>query len=312
VSGRNDHQPLVSVGLPVFNAEETLTGAVHSVLNQQLADLEVIVCDNASSDRTREVAMALAREDDRVRYFRHDHNIGAWRNFESTFELSNGVFFKWASDDDRLAPDLLAKAVRVMERDQRLTLCTWLERMVDSQGVERRRYTYEERWPVDGHDPKTRFKQFLFGSENGGGDPIYGVMRRETAARTRLLGAGLWIPNFIMLGELAVLGPWHTIPEILADRGFPSGPARGGSRLSVRSVIRHFDPSNGDILWPHWRFMAQHCSIVHRSAIPARDKLYLYAELTRHFGRRGRGMASDILDAIDVMRGKRRASEATT
>ena len=47
--------PLVSVGVPVFNGEAFLEDAIRSVLAQTLGDLELMLCDNASSDRTAEI-----------------------------------------------------------------------------------------------------------------------------------------------------------------------------------------------------------------------------------------------------------------
>lgn len=291
-------KPLVSVGLPVYNAASTLPRVLESLLAQDLEDFEVIVSDNASSDATRETAEAIVGQDPRISYYRNEENIGAWANFNRTFELARGKYFKWASDDDWFAPTILSKAVEVLDAEADVSLCTWLERLVDVDGVERRRYTFDQRWVVDSDSAGERFSQFLHAEDKGSrGDPIYGLMRTETASQTRLLAAGLWIPNFIMMGELAALGRWVTIPEVLVDRGYPGGPGRSGGELSVRNVIRHFDPANGDQPWPHWRFMAQHFSVVHRSEIPTRDRPVLYWEILRHFATSWRGLAYDVGEA---------------
>ena len=300
-------RPLVSIGLPVYNAEKTLPRALESLLSQEMGDFEVIVSDNASTDRTREIVEEMASSDSRVKFYRNEKNLGAWFNFDRTFALAKGKFFKWASDDDWFSPSILGKAVDVLDSNPEVSLCTWLERMVDVEGVERRRYTFEQRWAVESEDPGERFLQFLHAKKRGSkGDPIYGLMRAETARQTRLLEAGLWIPNFIMMGELAVLGPWVTIPEVLVDRGYPSGPARWGDELSVRNVIRHFDPPNGEQLWPHWRFMAQHFSIVHKFKkfkVPTVERPKLYFEIGMHFAKLWRGLAYDIGEAGRALMG---------
>ncbi len=58
--------PRVSVGLPVFNGERYLARAVDPILGQNFRDLELIICDNASTDRRPEIC-AAARRDARVR-----------------------------------------------------------------------------------------------------------------------------------------------------------------------------------------------------------------------------------------------------
>ena len=69
--------PVASVGMPVYNGERYLEVALSSVLAQTLDDLEVIICDNASTDRTAEICQDYAARDRRIRYFRNPHNLGA-------------------------------------------------------------------------------------------------------------------------------------------------------------------------------------------------------------------------------------------
>jgi glycosyltransferase involved in cell wall biosynthesis len=62
--------PLVSVGLFVYNGERFLEQSLRSILNHTFADFELIISDNASTDRTGEIAQAYAERDDRIRYYR--------------------------------------------------------------------------------------------------------------------------------------------------------------------------------------------------------------------------------------------------
>ena len=107
--------PRVSIGLPVFNGERYLARAIESVLGQDFRDLELIVCDNASTDRTPEICAAYARRDARVRYFRNPRNLGAGPNYDRCFRLARGEYFKWAAHDDRLAPDYLSRTVAALD-----------------------------------------------------------------------------------------------------------------------------------------------------------------------------------------------------
>ena len=61
-----EKRPFFSVIIPIYNAEKTLAEAVHSVLAQTFADFEILLVDDASTDGSREAALAMAREDSRV------------------------------------------------------------------------------------------------------------------------------------------------------------------------------------------------------------------------------------------------------
>src|SRR5436190_12174806 len=92
--------PIVSIGLPVFNGERYLRQALDSLLGQDFQDFELIISDNASTDRTAEICRAYVAKDRRIRYYRNESNIGSAPNYRRVFELARGEFFKWCSHDD--------------------------------------------------------------------------------------------------------------------------------------------------------------------------------------------------------------------
>ena len=107
-------QPLVSIGLPVFNGEDFLENALDSILSQTYRNIEVIVCDNASTDRTESIIASYAQNDERIKYSRHDENLGAALNYNSTFELSKGKYFKWAAHDDVMHENYIEQCVNCL------------------------------------------------------------------------------------------------------------------------------------------------------------------------------------------------------
>ena len=118
-----EEQPLVSIGLPVFNGEPYLTQAIQSILNQTYRNFELIIYDNDSSDRTAEICREFAARDARIRYFRNATNLGAARNFNLTVERASGEYFKWVAADDWIAPEFLAMSVKALQREsERRTL----------------------------------------------------------------------------------------------------------------------------------------------------------------------------------------------
>src|SRR5437660_4871394 len=114
---------LVSVGLPVYNAERHLTKALDSLLRQDYPNLELIVSDNASEDGTEAICRSYAERDARVHYHRADHNMGAIWNFNRVFELATGEYFMWAAHDDLRDPSYLTACVAAMQAHPDAVLC---------------------------------------------------------------------------------------------------------------------------------------------------------------------------------------------
>src|ERR1700682_6524394 len=96
MSGPTRELPLVSIGLPVHNAERYLRQALDSLVGQDYPNVEVIVSDNASDDATQQICAEYAQRDARLFYHRVDRNMGAVWNFRRVFELAGGECFMGA------------------------------------------------------------------------------------------------------------------------------------------------------------------------------------------------------------------------
>ena len=102
---------LVSILIPVFNREHLLPASVESALSQTAPDLEVVISDNASTDRTWEVCQEFARRDQRVRIFRNHSNLGPVRNWMRCAHEARGEFGKFLFSDDLISPDFLERTL---------------------------------------------------------------------------------------------------------------------------------------------------------------------------------------------------------
>jgi glycosyltransferase involved in cell wall biosynthesis len=90
----------VAVGVPVRNGAVFLERALRAIVGQTHRNLEIVISDNASTDRTAEIGAAFAREDSRIRYIRQPVAIPADYNFRFAFEQCDSDWFMWASHDD--------------------------------------------------------------------------------------------------------------------------------------------------------------------------------------------------------------------
>jgi glycosyltransferase involved in cell wall biosynthesis len=92
--------PRVSIGMPVHNGEQQLRQAIESLLAQTFEDFELIISDNASTDKTQMICEEYVIKDSRIRYIRQDHNQGAVENFKTVLRHSRSIYFMWAAHDD--------------------------------------------------------------------------------------------------------------------------------------------------------------------------------------------------------------------
>jgi glycosyltransferase involved in cell wall biosynthesis len=106
--------PTVSIGLPVFNGEKFLAEAVESLLSQTYSNIELIITDNASTDKTEEISRNFASRDIRIRYIRQQSNIGPGPNFKAALDAANGAYFMWAAYDDLWEANHVADAVELL------------------------------------------------------------------------------------------------------------------------------------------------------------------------------------------------------
>jgi glycosyltransferase involved in cell wall biosynthesis len=118
-------EPLVSILIPAYNAQEWIADTIRSALAQTWARKEVIVVDDGSTDETLEVAQRFASKTVRV-VTQANQGAAAARN--KAFALSQGGFIQWLDADDLLSPNKIsAQMARADEaRDKKLLLsCGW-------------------------------------------------------------------------------------------------------------------------------------------------------------------------------------------
>jgi glycosyltransferase involved in cell wall biosynthesis len=204
--------PKVSIGLPVFNGERYLTEAIDSILSQTFTDFEIIISDNASTDRTEEICREYADRDSRIRYHRNATNIGGSRNENLTIQLARGEYFHIGADDDLLAPELLAKCVEVLDNDPSLVLCYSNIFHIDEHGRSLGKIEPEDL--ATSIEPDERFRDLLKPHRV---DFLYGLIRTDILHKTELEPP--YPESDLIFGcELGLYGRFYKIPEYLFYR----------------------------------------------------------------------------------------------
>lgn len=111
-------KPLVSVIMPVYNAERYIREAIDSILAQTCTDWELILIDDASRDRSAEVAKAYAAQDRRIRYYANEVNLGVAKTRNRALSLARGEFVAPLDNDDVALPTRLEEQVRFLRTHQ--------------------------------------------------------------------------------------------------------------------------------------------------------------------------------------------------
>lgn len=225
--------PLVSIGIPVYKGENYIAETLDSILAQTFTDFEVIVSDNASPDKTREIVEAYAAKDPRIRYYRNETNIGAAPNYNRTFELSRGKYFRWNAHDDLIAPTYLEKCVPILEADPTIVLVHTRTEVIGPNGEVfefpvnpdgSARYSIKDSegrlfmGEIDVYDRKldsyNRIERFFNAMDLRVCYETFGLIRADALRRTHLQ-ENFYGTDTVMLTELALLGRFYILREKL-------------------------------------------------------------------------------------------------
>lgn len=98
--------PKISVLIPVYNTEKYLDRCLSSVMRQTLSEIEVIIIDDGSTDKSLEICKRYATKDSRFRVY-HTSNQGISATREYALSLSNGTYIQFVDSDDWIEPDML-------------------------------------------------------------------------------------------------------------------------------------------------------------------------------------------------------------
>ncbi len=108
--------PIISVIVPAFNAEKYLERSINSILSSTLTELEIILVNDGSTDRTAEICMELKKKDSRVLVV-HQRNKGVSAARNAGLHLARGKYFAFVDADDYIEVDMYEKMVEALKRN---------------------------------------------------------------------------------------------------------------------------------------------------------------------------------------------------
>jgi glycosyltransferase involved in cell wall biosynthesis len=273
----------VTVGLPVFNGGVLLTGSLEALLGQTYEEFELLISDNASTDDTEEICRSYAARDSRIRYVRHERNMGSAANHNYVADHARGELFKWASHDDLYGRELLKLCVDALDAMPDVVLAHAWTAMIDRSDA----VTLALEYPLATDSPHVpeRFRSVLF---MPGGDDIYGVMRR-TVVKPVLHHGSHYRADRSLVAAITLYGRFYQVPQWLHFRRehpeVGSRPAGDGNVAwperdwpTGRAACIRFDPRRANrLLHPTVRLYSEYVwaylSAIRHAPISRADQL---------------------------------------
>jgi glycosyltransferase involved in cell wall biosynthesis len=296
------HIPKVSVGLPIYNGEKYITQALDSILAQTFEDFELIISDNASTDRTREICLDYAARDSRIKYSRNRQNLGLTRNFNHAFELARGEYFAYMSHDDYIAPDLIARCVEILDNDSSVILCHCQVLIVDEQGKPVAHYDDKLKFHnEDSPYAHKRFRDLIMIPHLCLDD--FGLMRTEVLHNINPLYDSFYGSDRNFLAELSLYGKFHHLPDVMFYwRDERDKYAQFNSWLSRLHTwefwTRRLDTSKpNEIPLPRWSALKGYIKSVGRVKLSRNERLLCYLVVAEWIPKNAKGLFKDLLIA---------------
>lgn len=262
-------KPRVTVGIPVYNGERFLSQAIDSILAQSFEELEVVVSDNASTDRTPEICRAYAASDPRVRYTRNATNLGVARNYSLLVRHAHGEYFKWCSANDLCAPRFVGTCVGILDRHPDVALCYPRTRLIEfdsSEGVD-----YVDGLHLMEASPSARWWRLVRDIRLN--NALNGVFRLAVLRKTSLHGDYPGA-DLNLMAEVVLRGKFYEVPEVLFYRRMVPGTIT--KTMDETSMARYFPHS-----YSAWRQNAAYLWAALRAPIPLGERLAVCKNLLR-------------------------------
>ena len=285
-------KPRVGIGMPVYNGERYLEETITATLAQTFEDFELIIADNASTDKTEQICRDFAAQDSRIQYIRNPVNIGASKNYTICFKPSKSEYFRWGNADDLPEKDLVEKCVKVLDENPDTVLAYGKTRIIDEYG--KFLNFYDDNLDLQDDSASVRFIKCY--EDIRLSNVLYGLMRRESLAHTALIdNYQRSDTNFIT--EFTLYGKYHEIPEYLFSRRMHPDCSTWDPNDDER--LRNFwDPSKKKLILQVWRQTYEYFKAVYRAPISLTEKRVLFHYLAKRTYWRRELMIEDVQQFI--------------
>ena len=212
----------ITVGIPVYNNGKVIKKRIQDICSQTFQDFTIVISDNGSTDQTRKICEEISKMDDRITFFHHKENKGAYWNFNFVLNKAETKYFVMAALDDIWSKNFLESNINILEKCKvvgSIGECSLFNRIIDSNSHKfeinilknSRKYQYVH--PVKGElKEKIRFYlDFKMGSQ------FYSIFRTKDIKFANFYrnkaNYGMWQSDFATILKILKKGNLHVDSE---------------------------------------------------------------------------------------------------
>ena len=204
----------------VYNGENYIKEALESLLAQDYTNFELIISDNASTDKTKNICLNYMKKDKRIQYYRNDKNIGVELNLNSVIKLFSGKYCMLASHDDLWFPKYISTLVKILEGDSDIVLAFSGVQRIDHLGDSFGRPLISKNNKLN----ETTIERVISVFKMRSNSKMYGLIRTDILSQTILFRSDLGVANDLcLITELSCHGKFYIDSEVLFKRRKHSG-----------------------------------------------------------------------------------------
>ena len=125
----------ITVGIPVYNNGKVIKKRIQDICSQTFQDFTIVISDNGSTDQTRKICEEISKMDDRITFFHHKENKGAYWNFNFVLNKAETKYFVMAALDDIWSKNFLESNINILEKCKvvgSIGECSLFNRIIDS------------------------------------------------------------------------------------------------------------------------------------------------------------------------------------
>ena len=238
--------PLISVCIPCYNAASTIVETLTGVIHQSYSNLEIIICDNCSTDQT--VSLIQQIQDPRIQLYINETNLGMVGNFERVLSKATGTYVKVMCSDDLISLDCIEKQLQPFLDfpEQNIAMVTCEKLIINQNG----KTIFQKRYPGKKgiHNGIKVIRKVLSSGSNLIGEPGTVLFNHQIALKTSgyqiekelsyVVDLNFWI-KMLLIGDLYVIKePLFSfrVSKTSASASYGSEQARTFNRLIDKYV----------------------------------------------------------------------------
>jgi len=122
---------VVSVIIPVYNAEKFIGKAIESVINQTYQNVEIIIVEDDSKDNTYNICKSYAEKDARIKLYKNEKNLGMMSNWNHALEYVKGKFWAKLDADDWWEQHFIEDCYNIISKDENVGMVSGRYVLID-------------------------------------------------------------------------------------------------------------------------------------------------------------------------------------